>query len=213
MTPRTTVHLVRHGEVDNPTKVLYGRLADFHLSPLGLEMAGRVAAWLAGRDIVGLWSSPLERAIETSEPTAAEFDLAINVDERLIEATNVFEGKRVSVGDGVLRQPSSWRHLVNPFRPSWGEPYVEVADRMRSVIADARSAAAGHEVALVSHQLPVWIARLSLENRRLWHDPRHRECALASVTSLTYEGDRLLAVSYAEPAADLDAKSHKGVGA
>lgn len=213
MTPRTTVHLVRHGEVDNPTKVLYGRLADFHLSPLGLKMAGRVAAWLAGRDIVGLWSSPLERAIETSEPTAAEFDLAINVDDRLIEATNVFEGKRVSVGDGVLSKPSAWRHLWNPFRPSWGEPYVDVAARMQSVVADARDAAAGHEVALVSHQLPVWVARLSLENRRLWHDPRHRECALASVTSLTYEGDRLLAVSYTEPAADLDAKSHKGVGA
>ncbi len=53
-TPRTTIHLVRHGEVDNPTRVLYGRLADFHLSPLGVQMAGRVAGWLSGRDIVGI---------------------------------------------------------------------------------------------------------------------------------------------------------------
>ena len=52
-----------------------------------------------------------------------------------------------------------------------------------------------------------------LRNRRLWHDPRHRQCNLASLTSLAFEGDELKAIVYTEPAADLVAKAQKGAGA
>ncbi|MDP3972006.1 MAG: histidine phosphatase family protein [Candidatus Nanopelagicales bacterium] len=212
-TDRTTVHLVRHGEVHNPTKILYGRLSDYHLSELGLKMADRVADWMASRDLVALWSSPLDRARETASPIAVVTGLPVRTDQRLLEATNVFEGQRVSVGDGVLGQPKAWRHLWNPFRPSWGEPYQQVAARMRDAVLDARNAAFGHEIAVVSHQLPIWVTRLSFEDRRLWHDPRHRQCSLASVTSLVFERGVLIAVSYTEPAGDLVAESHGGVGA
>src|SRR5665647_1688738 len=44
----TTVHLLRHGEVHNPTGVLYGRLDGYHLSERGVAMAERIAAHLAG---------------------------------------------------------------------------------------------------------------------------------------------------------------------
>ena len=64
-------------------------------------------------------------------------------------------------------------------------------------------AAEGHEAAIVSHQLPVWVARCSYERRHLWHDPRARQCSLASVTTLVWDGDRLTQIEYAEPAADL----------
>lgn len=210
---RTVVHLLRHGEVFNPSGVLYGRLPGFHLSDLGLEMADRAAAALAGRDVALVWSSPMERAQETAAPVAAVHDLPVGLDDRLLEATNVFEGQRVSVGDGVLRQPRTWRHLRNPLRPSWGEPYREVAARMVSVVENARVLAEGHEAVLVSHQLPVWITRLSLEGRRLAHNPAHRQCNLASLTSLVYDGHNLEAVLYTEPSADLVARSNKGVGA
>lgn len=210
---RTVVHLLRHGEVYNPDGVLYGRLPGYHLSELGLVMADRAAEALASRDIALVWSSPMERALETAAPVAEVHDLPIGVDDRLIEATNVFEGQRVSVGDGVLRQPRTWRHLVNPVRPSWGEPYRDVAARMASVIENARVLAEGHEAVLVSHQLPVWISRLSLEGRRLVHNPAKRQCNLASLTSLVYDGHRLDAVLYTEPSADLMDQSTKGVGA
>jgi len=200
---QTIVHLLRHGEVYNPDKVLYGRLPDFHLSDLGREMAERIGAVLERRDITVITSSPLDRAQETAAPLAARKGIVVGIDERLIEADNIFEGQRVSVGDGALRQPTAWRHLYNPFRPSWGEPYVEVAARMRSAVEAARAAARGHEAVLVSHQLPVWIARLDAENRRFVHDPRNRQCNLASLTSLTFDGDRLAAITYTEPAADL----------
>ena len=212
-TPRTTVHLLRHGEVHNPDKVLYGRLPGYRLSELGHEMAQRAAEALAHRDITVVTASPLERAQQTAAPIAGEHGLTIGTDDDLIEADNVFEGERVSVGDGVLRQPRAWKHLYNPIRPSWGEPYVVVADRMRSAVARARDAALGHEAVLVSHQLPIWISRLDFEDRRFPHDPRRRQCSLASLTSLTFDGDQLTAIIYTEPSADLLAKASKVSGA
>lgn len=203
MTESTIVHLMRHGEVHNPAGVLYGRRPGYHLSELGVKMAERVAGEIAGRDIVHLVASPLERAQETARPLAEAKSLDIVVDGRVIESENVFEGKSFGVGDGALRSPSAWKHLWNPFTPSWGEPYKQVAARMRAAVKDASVAARGHEAVVVSHQLPIWVARLSAEGRPFLHDPRKRQCTLASLTSFHFEGDRLVRVSYSEPAADL----------
>ncbi|MGZ4570237.1 MAG: histidine phosphatase family protein [Blastococcus sp.] len=204
MSGTTVVHLLRHGEVFNPDKILYGRLPGFRLSSDGEAMAAKAAAWFAGRGITHLVSSPLERAQQTAGPIAATLDLPVTLDERLIEAANEFEGLRVGVGDGALRDPRHWWKLRNPFRPSWGEPYVEIAARMLAAVEAARDAARGSAAVLVSHQLPIWTLRLHLEGRRYVHDPRHRQCGLASVTSLTYDGDRFTGLSYAEPAGATD---------
>ena len=205
----TTIHLMRHGEVHNPDGVLYGRLPGYRLSERGLAMADMVADHLAGattsarRDVVAVIASPLQRAQETAGPIAAAFGLAIATDPRIIEAGNHFEGMTFGVGDGSLRHPEHWPYLRNPFRPSWGEPYKEQVDRMLAAVDDARELARGHEAVLVSHQLPVWVTRLALEHRHLWHDPRKRQCSVASLTSLRYEGDTLVGVGYSEPAAVL----------
>ena len=158
-------------------------------------------------------ASPLERAQETAAPIAAPHGLSIATDDRLIEAGNDFEGLTFGVGDGSLRHPRHWPKLVNPFRPSWGEPYEQIAARMLSAIADARDGGPGHEAVLVSHQLPVWTARRRLEGKRLWHDPRKRQCSLASLTCLTYVGDELISIDYSEPAAALLPGANKTVGA
>ena len=210
---RTTVHLLRHGEVHNPQKVLYGRLPGYVLSELGHEMAKRASIALEKNDIAAVISSPLERAQQTASPVAKVHNIEIQLDENLIEAENVFEGQRVSVGDGVLRQPQAWKHLYNPIKPSWGEPYKVVAARMRKAVANAREIAQGREAVLVSHQLPIWISRLDFEGRRFVHDPRRRQCNLASLTSLVFEDDKLAAVIYTEPSADLIVKASKIAGA
>ncbi|MGV0624281.1 histidine phosphatase family protein [Mycolicibacter minnesotensis] len=199
MAEQTRVHLVRHGEVHNPDGILYGRLPGFRLSDTGRAQAVAAAELLAGRDIVAVVASPLQRAQETAAPIAARHSLAVDTDENLIESANFFEGKRVSPGDGAWRNPRFWWQLRNPFTPSWGEPYTEIASRMADAVAKARSRAAGHEVVCVSHQLPVWTARQYLSGNRLWHDPRRRECGVGSVTTLTYEGDRLVDVDYQVP--------------
>jgi broad specificity phosphatase PhoE len=199
----TTVHLLRHGEVHNPQGILYGRSTGFHLSERGHAMADRIADRIGDRDITHVVSSPLERAQETGAPLAAALGLTVEVDERLVESSNVFEGKRFDIRDSILRQPQIWSKLWNPFRPSWGEPYKDVLARMWPAVLDSRRAADGHEAVLVSHQLPIWITRLKAEGRSFLHDPRRRQCTLCSLTSFTFDGDRLVSVGYSEPAGDL----------
>lgn len=200
---RTVVHLVRHGEVHNPDGILYGRLPAYHLSENGVEMADLVAHTLADHDIAQLRCSPLERAQETMAPIAAEHpSVKIMIDGRVIEAENRLEGQRVRFPTS-LRKPTNLWLLRNPLRPSWGESYTEIVTRMRLAIADAAAEAADREAVIVSHQLPIWMARCDVEGRRLAHDPRRRECALASVTSLTLMDGRVTSVIYSEPAAAL----------
>ena len=215
----TTVHLVRHGEVHNPEGILYGRLPGYRLSERGEAMARRLAEHFASpaddgapRDVALVMASPLERAQQTATPVAEALGLELGADERLIEAGNYFQGMTFGVGDGSLRYPRHWPRLWNPWRPSWGEPYREQVARMMAAVHAARARAEGHEAVLVSHQLPIWITRLAAEKRPFIHDPRKRQCSLASVTSLHFEGDRLARVSYSEPARDLlpDAKQVPG---
>ena len=207
MTTRTTVHVLRHGEVYNPSKVLYGRLPNFHLSELGKQMAKAAAKALADNDVTHVVASPLERAQETAEPFAAQYGLEIATDTRLIESSNFFEGKNVSVGDGSFRNPRNWWVLRDPVTPSWGEAYLMIATRMFAALQAARVAAEGHEAVCVSHQLPIWTLRRYVEKKRLWHDPRRRQCGLASLTSFRFEDARVVGIDYSEPAAHLVALS------
>lgn len=207
----TVVHLMRHGEVHNPEGLLYGRLEGYLLSDLGEQMATVVARHLETNDITHVVASPLERAQQTAAPVAASHQVPIETDERVIEAANHFEGRSVGMAD--LLHPRNWHLFSNPRKPSWGEPYEEIAERMIAAIDDARRAAHGHEAVIVSHQLPIWTARNKLAGHKLWHDPRNRECTLASLTSLTYSGDELSSISYSEPAADLLAQASGSVGA
>ncbi|MGH4011095.1 MAG: histidine phosphatase family protein [Pseudonocardiaceae bacterium] len=203
---RTVVHLLRHGEVHNPDGILYGRLPGFRLSDVGVGQAKLVAEYLGDRDVVHVVASPLLRAQQTAEPIAAKHGLDLVTDEGLIEAGNVFEGTRMPVGDRALRDPRNWPKLHNPFRPSWGEPYREIASRMLAAAHRARNRAAGHEAVCVSHQLPIWTLRRHLDRRRLWHDPRRRQCSLASLTSLVFAGDAMVEVVYTQPAGWSDPK-------
>jgi broad specificity phosphatase PhoE len=206
---RTTVHLLRHGEVHNPEGILYGRRDGFHLSELGKQMAEKVADALQTRDITHLRSSPLERAQQTAGPLALARGLEVTLDRRVIESTNKFEGSQFGPGRNPLRKPATWRLLWNPLRPSWGEPYKEIVGRMMAAIHDAREAAHGHEAVIVSHQLPIWTTRLHVEGRSFLHDPRRRQCTLCSLTSFHFVGDRIAQVSYSEPAGDLIPRAAK----
>ncbi|QJC21299.1 histidine phosphatase family protein [Arcanobacterium buesumense] len=199
----TTIHLVRHGEVDNPEGVLYGRRPGFHLTELGHKMAQKLGETFADHDIRAVITSPLERAIETGTPTAQHFGLEIQIDERVIEADNKFEGLDINSDRWQLAQPKFWPWYVNPLEPSWGEPYKDVVARMSGAISDALTQASGGEAVIVSHQLPIWTMRRFIDRLPLAHDPRKRECSLASVTSLTFVGRQLISLDYWEPVGDI----------
>lgn len=208
------VHLLRHGEVHNPDRLLYGRLPGFHLSELGRRQAEAAARWFAGRDIGHLAASPLERAQETAAAVASVTGVEIHTDDRLVEAENYLQGRNVAGGQGLFRDPANWRYFRNPLRPSWGEPYREIAGRMLAAALSARDAAVAAgagEAVCVSHQLPIVSLRRQVEHKPLYHDPRRRQCALASVTSFTFDGADIVHVGYTEPAAELP--SGTGAGA
>jgi len=198
------VHVVRHGQVDNPTGILYERLPGYHLSDLGQLMARQTAEFFSDLPITHLRCSPLERAQETMAPIHALFpSLPVVTDDRLTEAGNVFVGQVMGTTAHAARSAKNWRYLVNPLRPSWGEPYAAIADRMLAGIQAAAVAAGEDQAVIVSHQLPIWMARLRVEGRRLWHDPRKRQCSLASVTSFHFSAGLIRSISYLEPAANL----------
>jgi broad specificity phosphatase PhoE len=198
MTEKTIVHVMRHGEVHNPDGLLYGRLPDYHLSERGKAQAAAVADWMAERDVVYVVASPLERAQETAAAIAERLDEPVDTDAELIESANVFQGQRVSPGDGALRDPRNWWHLRNPRTPSWGEPYAEIATRMMAAVHRARVRAAGHEAVCVSHQLPVETLRRAMTHKPLHHFPTRRMCGLASLTSFYFHDDEMVGWGYAE---------------
>ena len=198
------IHFIRHGEVHNPEKILYGLQTGWRLSERGIQMAQVIAQWSKNLNLGAIHSSPLQRAQETVAPIIDNHRLQLTIDKNLIEASNIFEGKKFELGSGVLKHPKSWRYLYNPWRPSWGEPYDQIINRMLKALFSARDAAGGKDAICVSHQLPIWILRSAVEGRRLLHDPRKRECSLASVTSFELDSDGMvIGVSYSEPAQHL----------
>ena len=190
---------MRHGEVYNPDRVLYGRLPNVALSAEGRRMAAAAAAHLRGLDrpVSALYASPLQRTRESAEPLTAAFGLTPIIDERVIEPTNVFEGKQMR---RAVLSPANWRYLRDPSIPTWGEPYLEVVQRMDAAMRDAWGQEDGGDVVIVSHQLPSWITHLAVAGEPLRHDPRKRRCALSSVTSFERRGREWVEVDYAEPA-------------
>jgi len=199
--PADLVHLVRHGEVHNPTRVLYGRLEGFGLSDLGHRLAAAAVATLAGHPVTALYASPLQRAQESAAPWSEGFGLTIRTDARIIEPTNRFEGKRMN--RRTLANPVHWPLLMNPRKPSWGEPFADIAARMLAAMRDARESVDAGEVVMVSHQLPIWMVHRALAGEPLHHDPRKRRCSLSSVTSFAWAEGRFTEVGYQDPGADL----------
>lgn len=199
------LHLVRHGEVHNPDKVLYGRIPGFRLSERGHEMAEAAALELVASDrpVSKLLASPLERAQQSARPIASALSLEIATENRIIEPTNSFEGMVNSGPDAAFKKPRYWHRFWNPFRPSWGEPYREVANRVREAMNEAWDATREGDIVMVSHQSPIWMAHLDVAGQQLFHNPAKRRCDLSSITSFERRGKRWFEVDYRNPAQDL----------
>jgi len=208
------IHLVRHGEVFNPDRVLYGRIPGFGLSDKGMRMATLAATDLAerSRTYSKLVVSPLQRTRESAEPVALALGLDMTIDERIIEPTNAFEGEHMGGRDAAWRRPKYWKYLLNTLQPSWGEPYRDIVNRMMDAIVEAGLSVDDGDVVMVSHQLPIWMINRHLTNKSLAHFPGSRECSLSSITTLEWLNSNdpaqgLQMVGYVEPAAALLADS------
>jgi broad specificity phosphatase PhoE len=199
---RTVVHLVRHAEVENPDNIWYGQLEGFVLSQRGLRQAEALGRHFAGRPLAAVYSSPLTRAIETATPVAAAHSLEVQVDEQIKESVTRLQGKH---GDlRIFRNPLNLRFFINPFRPSWGEPYEQIGARMLGAVNRMRETHRGGEVAAVSHMTPIVVARLWVEGSK---KPAWRAgfvCGRASVTTFEFNGDTLAATTYLDVGKDVE---------
>ena len=202
--PATRIHMVRHGEVDNPNGVLYGRLPNFALSDLGRQMAEASAKELesTGSNYSRLISSPLLRTLQSARPISEALQLSVSTQELIIEPTNIFEGKKVGFAT-VTANPGYLLKLYNPFQPSWGEPYKQIVARMTEALRRAWDETATGDVVMVSHQLPIWALHLAASGKPLFHDPRSRRCDLSSITSFEFQNNKLVEVDYRDPAKSL----------
>jgi broad specificity phosphatase PhoE len=211
--PASRLHLVRHGEVFNPEGVLYERIEGFGLSDLGHQMAKAAADQLKreGVQISKLIASPLQRTRESVRPIEQLFGLEAQLDERVIENWNLFRGLRPGPR-AILKRPSLLLNLYNPSKPSWGEPFAEIAQRMTAAALDHHGSVDGGDVVIVSHQLPIWMVYRSAQGLKLSHDPRDRRCSLSSITSFEVSDGKLREVDYREPGMDV-AKSAVDGGA
>lgn len=212
----TTINFVRHGKVYNPNHVLYERLPDFHLSAQGHRMALATGTYIANNPqlntSVAIYSSPLDRTMETAQDILSELNpvrdlrgqspLEIMTDTRIIEARNEFRGKRIGYGDGALWRPENLRLVRNLWKPTWGESYQEISDRVQQFALEKVDEYPGQQIIVVTHESPIWSYRHMLETGHPEHNMLLRNTALASVTSITYDNDthRVLSITYADPA-------------
>ncbi|WP_425664360.1 histidine phosphatase family protein [Gardnerella piotii] len=206
--PATTIHFVRHGEVENPNHVLYERLPGFHLSNRGLKMARATAKYIATvpqmRGISAIYSSPLERTQETAQQIANALQIGpIILDNRLIEAENNFRGKRIGYGEGALWKNNNWKLVSNLWKPSWGESYKSIAVRVGDFAREQVKNHPGEQIVAVTHESPIWSYRHLLETGHAEHNMLLRKTALASITSITYDCTNMnvLSITYVDPAA------------
>ena len=195
--------LVRHGQTRSNVHGLLDTAAPgAGLTELGRQQAAALVDVLAGERIDRIVASPLLRTQQSAQPIADTFGLPIEPDERVIEAGNRFAGRNVR--ESVRRDPRELALFRNPLRPSWGEAFVDVRDRMRLAVLEAlRAGDPAHDVVIVSHQLPIWMVHRSVVGAPLAHDPRRRRCALSSVTTFAIRQGRVVETGYADPAADL----------
>lgn len=203
--PADRIHLIRHGEVYNPEGILYGRLPHFRLSDFGHQMAEAAALDLKNqkRRVSRIVSSPLLRARESAEHIQNVFKAEIEIDERLIEPHNIFEGYRMTPRTVAIRS-NLFFHMRNPFKPSWGEPFAEIAHRVLAAMREAASQTSDGDVVIVSHQAVIVMAQRAIAGKRLYHDPRKRRCSLSSITSFEVRGQEFIEVDYREPALSLE---------
>jgi len=151
----TLLLLVRHGETPTTGTVLPGRAPGLHLSERGRVQAERVAERLTGLGVDGLYSSPLERARETAEPTRACTGLEVNENAGLIECDFGEWTGAALAGLAVLPEWRTVQHTPSAFRFPGGESFTEMQERIVAALEALCAAHAGGAVVCFSHADPI----------------------------------------------------------
>lgn len=179
----TTIHFVRHGDVFNPQKILYGRLPGYHLSTLGQEQAAAAAAYLQDRPLAAIYASPQLRAQETAAAIARLHPgLTIQTSPLLDEIHSPHQGRPLAELDA-----EGWLLYTN--LPTGYETAEDVVGRVVRLIGELRASYPGREVVAVSHGDVVLAVRFWAEGIVFSDDTKNRTRlypATASITTLSF---------------------------
>lgn len=163
MTKRTTIYLVRHGEVYNPKNILYERLEGFPLSDLGRTQAHKLGEHLSAKKISAIYASPLERTRETAGIVASyHANFPVSYDERIVEVSTPLRGLRMEVlaADG-------WDFYKPQHIRAGGESLSAIWRRMRHFFRETVKKHSGQEIVVVSHGDPIMISMIKHKGMRL----------------------------------------------
>jgi len=165
----SVVHLIRHGETENPAHLVYASLPGFGLTPGGFAQAGMAARHLANRPVAAVWSSPLQRALETAGEIARSFGLPVIADEELREWSLLdrWAGHRwEELSDHFPGEVETYLSTPTalPFSP---ESLIDLARRMAGALARFSEREPAGDIVVVSHQDPIQAARLFVTGRDL----------------------------------------------
>jgi broad specificity phosphatase PhoE len=160
----TVLHLVRHGQVDNPQKIVYGRQRGWRLSERGRAEAEAVARHLAGRPIARVYTSPLERAVQTATVIAGTCGGEVEPRDDLVEALLCAPWEGLPWREVKRDRSREWaRYLFRPLEVcEVAEDLAALAARMEAALRAIAGAHPGQQVVAVSHGDPLKAGILAL---------------------------------------------------
>jgi len=151
----TTLLLIRHGETDASDKLLAGWMPGWHLNPRGRQQVEKLAQRLADHPLAAIYTSPLERTMETAEAIARRHGIEPQPVKGIGEVQiGEWQGKTF-VEIAEVREWVAYNALRSGVRPPGGELMIECQTRM---VQEAERIARKHPndtVALVSHGDPL----------------------------------------------------------
>ncbi len=156
----TRIFFVRHGEVNNPSKVWYGRLTGFGLSLEGKKQITKTARILAKNKIDAIYASPLLRAKESAEIIANILHLPINYSDDLLEIKSSLQGKTFAY---LLSRSIKLDVFASSKNKILGETIDQVEQRMQKFINGTINKHKGKNIVAVTHGDPIMITKAKKE--------------------------------------------------
>lgn len=163
----TKIFFVRHGEINNPNKILYGRLQRFGLSKKGKEQIAKTAQILKKNKISAIYSSPLLRTKQSAKIISNFLHLPIHCSDDLLEIKSPMEGKPIEY---IYSNTVNYNVFASEANSIAGETIGGVAKRMLRFIDTIRKNYAGKNIVAVTHGDPIMIVKAIMEGLPLQID-------------------------------------------
>ena len=198
----TRVYLIRHADVENPHRVLYGHLDGFQLSALGRAQAAALGDRLRGENVSRIVHSPLARAVETAEIINGRLDppaiLEPDAELREAEFSRYLQG--LPYWQIPVRRPLWFVHKARRGLVPGDESVEQMGDRILGVVRRIVSRHPGETMAVVSHADPLQAVWVLLDGRP--HNEREiyrKTIDKAGMLVLEMDGDRPASWEYVPP--------------